>query len=412
MNSYQQSQSPWTPKRIATITGSVIIAILFLFFMPSIWGWNSVGRMKTVQYLNGGQGFTNKQGIYIKAFGTVNDWPMVSNLSIGSYEGDKDDSKAADVERIPISFRGSATAHQSLLVRIDLPTTKAEMFEILRMFPGGYNNLVRKGLMPEIEMATRTAANLMDPEEALNNISSFKDKIQDQMIFGLYKTETMIEFDTAATGEIERRNAIKIVKNSETGQAMRIPLDLEKLGCKVRSVQASQPKFDDAVQTAINDRRQASLAAETAKKKRIAAEQEKLSAVAEGEKDVIQEQFKIQKQQATIVATARMNMEASALGLQAAKNRADSTIMLAEAESQAKRKIMAADGYMEKILQAEIRKTELIADAIKSSNVRWTPDVVIGDDAAGKSSSAVDNLIKMLSVGQANSISDAVKRAK
>lgn len=398
-----------SPKRIGILVGCGIAGLILMISVSSLIGWNAVGKMKTVQYPTGNLGFANKQGIYFKGFGKVNDWPQVANLSIGSYEGGKDDIDAADVERIPISFRGSATAQQSLLVRIDMPTDKTQMFEILRMFPGGYENFVRKGLMPEIETATRTAANLMEAEEALNNISSFKDKIQDQLIFGPYMTESHFVIDTNNLGETERKSAVRII--SEGGIAKRLPLDINKLGCKVRTVQASQPMFDESVQTAINSRRQASLAAETAKKERIAAEQQKLSAVAVGEKDVITEQYRLQKENATIVATARMKQEASVLNLQAADNDAAATLKLATAEAKAKEMIMKADGYREKILKAEITKTELIADAIKNSSGRFVPEIVIGGDAS-KSTSAegVSNLIHMLNAGQATDLVDKFKK--
>jgi hypothetical protein len=393
-----------TPRRAIIIAVVGFVGLFVIIMLANSIKWNPVGRMKTVQYLDGSIGFFNKQGFYPSMFGTVNDWPQVSSVSIGSYEGGKDDAKEADVDAIAVSFRGSATAHQSLLVRIDLPTDKTTLVDILRMFPGGYENFLRKGILPEIEMATRTAANLMEAEEALNNLSSYKDLIQDQLTFGLYKLQSHIEIDTNDAKEIERKNVVKIVMDDK-GMKERIPLDLKKLGAVIRSVQCSRPDFDASVQTAIDARRNASLAAETAKKNRIAAEQQKLSAVAEGEKAVIEAQYAVQKEQAAVVAKARIDKEASDLDVQTAGNEKTAAILRAEGDAKSKQLVMQADNYREKQMQMEIRKTELICDAIKTSQMRFVPEISISGDGKGASADqSVRNLINMLNVSTAQGL--------
>lgn len=391
----------------------VIGVLVVLGLFNGAIGWNNQGQMRTGIYPTGKTYFVKNPGYYFRIFAQQEEvWPYVATLSIGSYDGKGDDIKDSDVPRMKVSFSGAAKADQSALFRFELPRTKKEMFDIWEKYPGAYPMFVRKGLLPEAQTALRTAANLMEPEEALNNISQFRDKVADQMQNGLLMTYTEMVDMINSNGEKERKQFTK-EKLGENGLPLREPLKFTTLGVTFSQVEVSLPVFEPDVNKAITDRRQQTLNAETAKKRRIAAEQDLLAQKAEGEARVVQAQFKIQQEQAEIVAAARLALEKSELDVQAAKNERQAAILRAEGEAKSKQLVMNADGYMEKILNAEIQKTSLIADAIKESKVRWVPDVAIYADGKGASGKAgadnIRSLVDFATIEAARKLKDDVK---
>lgn len=394
------------------VTALIILIGVIAAFNGAV-GWNNQGEMRTGIYLTGGTYFVKTPGYYFRWFAQQEEkWPYVATLSIGSYEGKGDDIKDSDVPRMKVSFAGAAKADQSALFRFDMPKTKEEMFKIWEKYPGAYPMFIRKGLLPEAQTALRTAANLIEPEEALNNISQFRDKVADQMQNGLLMTYTEMRDITNSAGEQERKQITK-EKTDEDGNLLREPLRFGALGVSFSQVEVSLPVFEKDVNDAIMERRRQTLNAETAKKRRIAAEQDLLAQKAEGEAAVVQAQFRIQKEQAEVVASARLALEKSELDVQAAENEKKAAILRAEGDAKAKQLVMHADGYMEKILKAEITKTELIADAIKNSNVRWVPDVAIYADGSGDKgrggSDQIRSLVDFATIEAAKKLRDDVK---
>lgn len=395
-----------------TLTTLIVISIIFIIIgiatFNGFFGWNNQGEMRTGIYPTGGTYFVKKPGYYFRGFAQQEEkWPFVATLSIGSYDGKGDDVKDADVGRLKVSFSGAAKADQSALFRFDMPKTKEEMFAIWEKYPGAYPMFIRKGLLPEAQTALRAAANLMEPEEALNNISQYRDKVEDQMRNGLFMTYTEMKDITNAAGETERKQLTKI-KLNDNGHAEREPLKFTTLGVMFSQVEVSLPVFEDDVDKAIRERRKQTLNAETAKKRRIAAEQDKLAAQAEGEAEVIKAQLRIQKEQAETVAAAQLALEKSELDVQAATNERRATILRAEGDAKAKELVMSADGYKDKMIQADVRKVELLADAIKNSKVKWVPEyqVINGNNTSNATSGtgAIQQLIDFATISAAKNL--------
>jgi hypothetical protein len=314
-------------------------------------------------------------GFYLKAGGQVFEYPVVANVCFGTFEGEKREGKDSNLDRVPVAFRGSAKGQQSALIRIELPNTKAEMVEILRQYPGGYSTFLRKGLVPQCQYAIRISSNLMEAEEALNNLSLFQSYIEDQLRVGVYKTETKYIMDSTGV-EAERKQIVLRIKDG--GDYVRDKQEITKIGCTFRGVQISIPVFDDAVQTAIDTRRQSTLAAETAKKRRIAAEQENIAAVAEGQKAVTEEKYKQEKAMAEYVIKAKMKREADSLLAEAAAFKKKEEILLGEGEAARKKLVMIADGALEKKLNAYVETQKLWADAFSKYSGNIVPQIQSG----------------------------------
>lgn len=390
---------------------AVVVIVVGWLLLNGAVGWNPLGKMQLIEYKWGSTGFKKDMGFFMKAWGECNEFPMIATVARGSYKGEKG-QKEADVPRVNISFQGAAKAQQSYLARIALPQTEAQIKAIKQKFPGGFRHFMEKGLIPDLDMAVRTAANLTEPEEALNNIASFRAKAHDQMVYGLYQTMQQIVIDTNAAGEEERR-AVTVIKQGPDGKPTRDSLTITKYGCMFENIQVSLPKFDPDVDSAIAERRKQQLAAETAKKQRIAAEQQKLAAEAKGQKDVIEERYKKEVAMAGVVSKANMQKQADSLEAAAARFQFIRDSLQGEGEYVKRSKVLKADGYLEKILKAEIKINDRYAQAIENYKGDWVPRVQMGGSGTGNGSEgqAATDMINLLRVQASQQIADAIERA-
>jgi regulator of protease activity HflC (stomatin/prohibitin superfamily) len=90
--------------------------------------------------------------------------------------------------------------------------------------------------------------------------------------------------------------------------------------------------------------------------------------------------------------------------LEAAKLKAQATKVTADAEAYAKKKVMLADGALEKKLDAFKWAVERNASAIENSKQPLVPSIVIGGDGKSVNGGSVNNLLQMMMVNEANKL--------
>lgn len=272
------------------------------------------------------------------------------------------------------------------------------------------NNALQLGAIEQMAMqAVQLTASMMTAEDSYRNRRpQFISAVTDQIINGLYvtETETIKRLDSEETMQIQR------VVADENGVPKRQPRDLDDYGIRITQVNVTDIDYEKEVTDQIAKKREASMQAELAKVKAEEARQAEIQAQEEGKKNVTvakyqEEELKIkevtraqkEKEVATIAAqreveVAKLEKEKAEIEVEKAQLEKKAIIERAQGEAQARKLIMEADGALEKKLQAYIEVQRAWAEAYTKQ--RPTPDITIGEESG--SSNAAQVLMDLLTI--------------
>ena len=207
--------------------------------------------------------------------------------------------------------------------------------------------LALKGLQPYTIECLKNSAQLMDSEQHYSGgRAQLSQYFQDQLEEGLFILDIQETFtrDTL-TGETKRIYANKIRVNSD-GVKVRKESDLKRFGIRIASATIENVDYEAQVDEKLKKKIGASTRESVSKQNLVTAQQEAMTAEAEGRKRLVEIEYKekqVQTQQLvqaeTAVRLAEKDKEKQRIALEAAKLEAQKIKALAEAEAYAKQKV-------------------------------------------------------------------------
>lgn len=176
------------------------------------------------------------------------------------------------------------------------------------------------------------------------------------------------------TGELTKVYENKIRKD-ENNLPVRNNNDLKDMGILVRTHNIINVDYENQVDAKLAKKIEASTRESVSKQNLITAQQEELTAAAEGRKRLVEIEYEKMQVQTTKVVEAETEVklaqkdkEKQLIALEGARLEAQKIKAMADAEAYAKQKVMAADGALEKKL--EVYK-EVQARCYKNGNWNW-----------------------------------------
>ncbi len=340
-------------------------------------------------------------GPYNQAFYSVTVWPVGE-----SYEFTDPDGDGPTDDRINVTFNDGATARLSGTIRIDMPRTEQEAVDLVvkhgfRTFPQLESKLILRSLRNALNMT----ANLMSSRDSYSERrADFIRLAKDQIENGVYitKDEAVKESDPVTGQEVTRIKKVPVV--DKDGKATREPSPFTMFGLRAYGLEIKDWHYEERVVNQMKAQQEATMAVQTAKAKSLQAEQEAKTIKAQGEADVMKVQYvakqakerdtvDAERQAAVATINAQRDVDVAKLGaeqarvrgeqmktvaaleLDAAKLQAQRTVELAEAEAKGRSLILAADGALDKKLDAYKDVNAKWADAYARQNV---PGVMMG----------------------------------
>jgi len=335
--------------------GMVGLFSLIMLVALNPFGYNDLGYREVVETPTGKRYIVFNNGVYFKFPGSkITTYPNVLTVS---HRGEETGST---VEGNQILIRAQT------VVRFRMPASEDAMLNLHTEYIGK-EYLALKGLQPYTIECLKNSAQLMDSEQHYSGgraqLSQF---FQDQLAEGLFILDTKESFyrDTL-TGEAKRIYESKI-RVDKTGEKVRKESDLKKFGIVIASATIENVDYEKQVDEKLKKKIEASTREAVSKQNLVTAQQEAMTAEAEGRRKLVEieyEQKQVQTSQMvqaeTSVQLAQKDMEKQKIAMQAAKLEAEKIKALADAESYAKRKMMEADGALEKKLATykEVQKT-------------------------------------------------------
>jgi hypothetical protein len=236
-------------------------------------------------------------------FARTQEWPDVVNTSF-----DKENA-------VRIQFNDGTGALAEANIRWELPRDPTEMIRLHKAYRSP-DQLEHRTLEPFARECLNFGAQLMESETHYSGgQSKFKEDFRDQLLNGQYVLETKVDFQMDSTTKEQIKTTTAHVRvDHTTNVPIRIPSDVQTYDIKCVFAAISNVKYDSIVYRRLESKIEQSTAESISKQRLITAQQQALTAKAEGEKRIadvraeelaLKEEAVIQAQKAKEVARER-----------------------------------------------------------------------------------------------------------
>lgn len=357
--------------KIVTIVVGFVVIIVLLLLGSSIFEVNKAGFFQVKQAaISGKMSVRQRPGLYGQWFGTIFKYKNVATIGFGEIEGEG----LANVGAVPVIFNDGSTAKISALVRVKLPSSKDKILNLKQEFAGGFDHLIKSGLVPIVENVVKLSANLRSAQDAYTTLALFQQAIIDQLTNGIYVTKSDVQIIKRSTGDVEEIKVTVIVLD-EQSDPIRLPNRLEELGCSITECTISIPDFDPKVLEMISKRKDEAMKTELAKQAALRAKQDAITAEEQGKADVAKAKAQKLVEKIEAVTNAEKEYEVAQLNRKKADEEAKAELIKRKAEAEANRLLVAAG--LTPLQKAEIEKEIAIGVAEKLSGVKFPASMVI-----------------------------------
>ncbi|MCK5727640.1 MAG: hypothetical protein KAH08_00305 [Methylococcales bacterium] len=435
---------------LAVFAGFMILGGLF----NKIFFYAEPGYIYHVRTITGNEKVISDVGYNSYLFGRYNSWKRAMTVQASSLqqkgllgrsitqggtdviEAERDTSASSAVlPPLNIIFLDQVDANVEATVRFSMPTDR-ELFLKMAHEYRSPANLLRTALIPAFKETLQATGSLMSAEEYYSGgRTEFNNEFETQIIKGLLmvrRQEKRIRTQQKITATA---NASLGQNQKNYGNDFKTIYVVKKLLDKQGSPRRKKQKFGDYGVTVIDARitdlvpnakfvermqlkQKASADRAIAREQRIQEEEQRLLAIAKGEREVAERQAKakvVQIQRTTeaetekqlaithalkLKAESEIGKETAQINLEKARIDAETKHTLAEAEAYQKRVVLEADGALAQKLSAEVKIQTLWAQAYAKRSV---PTNVFGG-ASGVPSGRDDeakNFMQMLTLDAA-----------
>lgn len=431
---------------IKVVLGLVATGLLALLFARSFF-YAEPGYVYHVRTLLGNEEVVTDVGYKFYPFGRYNAWKRAMTVQAANdpnnkmISAEKDtNNTSANLPPMSIMFLDQVDAHAEATVRFAIPSDEESFLKLAHEYRSP-ENLLRTSLMPAFKETLQANASLMSAEEYYaGGRTQFNSEFETQMSNGIFLVKREeIEVSSnkpikgsanAALGDNqegygnETKMAFVVSKVMDTnGQPKRKKQRFTDFGITVVSAlvtdMSPNKKFVERMQL----KQQASADRAIAREQRTQEEEQRLLAIARGEREVAERQAmaKVEQIQKTTEAEtekqlaltsaqklkeqAAISKDTAQINLEKARIEAETKRTLADAEAYEKKVILDADNALAQKLDAEIEIQKLWADAFAQ---RQVPTTVFGSGQGGApvgSDSEVRAFMQMLTLDAAKRLS-------
>lgn len=385
----------------------LVVAVVLGMLSPSLLETNNSGFYAIRQAAVTGQmtAFLDS-GMFIQGFGNVFSYRAADILHFSKHAseggGEVDES-------IEVRFNDGARARVTGNVRIELPHNPEKMIEIHRKFRS-YDALIKDTVKQVVSEAVILTSAFMSAEESYTTKrAEFSQLADDQVKAGVYLTEAEdINVKDHKPGEDVRKQIVRIQLDKD-GKPERKESVLALYGIRVTQFVIKEIDYEDTVDQQIQTKQQALMKTVSAKAEAEKAAQDRLTAEEVGKKNVAIARYEQEVEKTKAVTSAEKELDVARLNKTAAEQYKQTQILKAEGDAEYRRKIMSADGALEKKLAAYVETQRLWSDAFAKTSHPLVPNIVMGAGAAaGSGSNAAMNMMEMLSIKAARDLATSI----
>ena len=297
-----------------------------------------------------------------------------------------------DNPALPITYNDKGKGYVLGSVRIELPTDQKFLYRIQTHY-GSMDRLINDLIKPTLGKVILACGPLMT---SLESVSEKRTDLiayaTDQLNYGVYKTMVKEEETTdQLTNEIKIIRIASLITDSVSpnGYKRQEESPFAYYGLKVSQLSISDMEYEQATIDQINKQREADMSIVTAKSKALEAAQLRIQAEEEGKRDAEKAKWKQEEIKAVEVTKAQQAYEVAQLQVKEAAEKAKKIIEEGKAEAEANRLKVQAGLTPQEKAEWDYKTTVGVAEALSKSNVRWVPEIMMGNAGGGNSMDAV-----------------------
>jgi regulator of protease activity HflC (stomatin/prohibitin superfamily) len=399
----------------------IVLGVIYLFYKSFFYA--EPGYIYHVRTVTGNEAVVTEVGYKFYPFGRYNAWKraMTVQAVAGASKNKKairaesdSDSTSASLPPLSIMFLDQVDAHAEATVRFSIPSDEVSFLKLAHEYRSP-ENLLRTALLPAFKETLQANASLMAAEEYYaGGRTEFNSEFENQMSNGIFlvkRKEVSVQSARSRTGTAnaalgteqeaygEDSKTVFLVKKvlDKNGQPKRKTQRFTDFGISVVSALVTDMRPNQKFIERMQLKQKASADRAIAREQRVQEEEQRLLAIARGEREVAERQAKakveqIQKtteaeteKQLTVTAAEKLKEEAAIsketaeINFEKAKIEAQTQRTLADAEAYQKKVILQADNALAQKLEAEVQIQQLWADAFAKRSV---PTNVFGGGGA------------------------------
>lgn len=383
-----ENSSSEAGKSVGKLVAIGVIALLGVILLFECVGYNSGGYRTVIESrVTGSLSVKFGNGFYFTLFGKTTTYPDVLTVSFT-----KDDTKSTiDVPPISIRFNDATSADATGVVKFNLPKDEAKMIQMHRDYRS-VENLGLTGFKPFVMECLKNSSQLMSSEmHYLGGRSQMSQYFQDQLNDGVYllSTEEKVVRDTI--DKENKRLYFTKIRTDKDGQFVRKRSMLEQYNVTITDAVVSDVDYEARVDSLLGQKIDATSRTSISKQKLMQAQQEAQTAKAQGEKTLVETEYKEKQNQTTQVIQAETGVKLAEqqvrlqeqeklkqkASYEASIYEAKRTREIADGEAYAKKAVMVADGALEKKINALVEINKNYAEALGKQPV--VPSIIIGN---------------------------------
>jgi len=446
LDSDGQSGARAIPSGIKLALVAVVCLAILAAAFNKMFFYAEPGYVYHVRTITGNERVVDGVGYSMHLFGRVDAWKKAMTVqasNIGKQGLDAQGESGVASAALPplnIMFLDQVDADAMATVRFKLPTEKEAFLTMAHEYRTP-DNLLRVALIPSFQETLQATASLMSAEDYYSGgRTEFISEFENQMQRGIYLVERkevlsstvkMQTSDADASDPAEQtpfgdqqKTVWKVEKRrDQTGQPIRKEQKFIIYGIAVHEARVTDMRPNVKFVGRMEQKQEASAKRAIAREQKIQEEEQRLLAIAKGDREVAEQQAKMKVQQisATTAAEtrkkeamieadrkrseARIQEETAQILLEKSRTDAEAIKVAADAEAYRKQKVLAADNALAQKLDAEIQIQRIWADAFSKRDV---PQYVFGSGGGSGgapvgSDSEVRNFMQLMTL-------DAAKR--
>lgn len=397
--------------RAAIVAG---IASGLIYILSKSFFYAEPGYIYHVRTVTGNEAVVTEVGYKFYPFGRYNSWKRAMTVQAATMSGSSDagaisaendsDNASASLPPLSIMFLDQVDAHAEATVRFSIPSDEESFLKLAHEYRSP-ENLLRTALLPAFKETLQANASLMAAEDYYaGGRTEFNSEFENQMSNGIFlvkREEVVVRSSRLAPGSAnaslgtdqeqygEDTKTVFQVKKvlNEDGQPRRKSQRFTDFGITVVSALITDMKPNQKFIERMQLKQKASADRAIAREQRVQEEEQRLLAIARGEREVAERQAKAKVEQIQktteaetekqlaitgaekLKAEAKITKETAEIIFEKAKIEAETRRTLADAEAYQKKVILQADNALAQKLEAEVKIQELWADAFARRNV-------------------------------------------
>ena len=386
-------------KQVNLIIGAIIALVIAVVFFTKLVVTVDANDIVIKQgVLSGHLDVWSQPGPKMQNFGSITRYNRSSQYS---FSAAKDQGTKND-QSIKARFNDGGHGNISGTLQYDLPTDSM-MVELHKKF-GSSEAIAEKVIRPAVERSVYMSGPLMSSKESsAERRSDLLRYIEDQVVFGVYKTNTIDVKDVDPISGKERTvKRVELVPNPKAPNGFERQEEsvISSYHIRAYSFNINAITYDDTVENQIKEQQALAMKIQTAIAGSREAEQRAATAEQNGKADAMKAKWdqevlkakevtKAEQDKAVALTKAQQEKEVAELAKQAAEFKKQANILEGEGEAKRAELMMRANGYLPEKLEAWERVVSKGYEQMGKQ--QWVPTYYVGGNGSTPNGSAATN---------------------